>query len=423
MKFKQNPRITIIGMGYVGLPLAIEFKKHFSVVGFDLDKTRISELKKGKDSNSQFLKKELNSKKLIFTNNEAFIQNTDIFIVTVPTPLKKNNEPDLNPLIKATRMIGNCLKEDSIVVYESTVYPGCTEEICLPILSKISKLTINKNFFLGYSPERINVGDKKHSLKDIIKVVSGSNLETANFLSKVYKKIIKAGVYKAPNIKVAEAAKVIENSQRDLNIAFVNELSKIFYKLKIDTHEVLKAAETKWNFISYKPGLVGGHCIGVDPYYLTYKAKKIGLNPRVILAGRNTNDGMASYVAQKFHTQMKNRFKSKLKKKILIMGATFKENCSDIRNSKVFDVFNYLKKFNYRIDIYDPHVLQKNVEKKYKKYFINNVKNNNYNAGLLLVPHSIFLNKWKKYRQAFKKDSLIFDLQNKLDTKKISLKL
>ncbi len=323
MKFKQNPRITIIGMGYVGLPLAIEFKKHFSVVGFDLDKTRISELKKGKDSNSQFLKKELNSKKLIFTNNEAFIQNTDIFIVTVPTPLKKNNEPDLNPLIKATRMIGNCLKEDSIVVYESTVYPGCTEEICLPILSKISKLTINKNFFLGYSPERINVGDKKHSLKDIIKVVSGSNLETANFLSKVYKKIIKAGVYKAPNIKVAEAAKVIENSQRDLNIAFVNELSKIFYKLKIDTHEVLKAAETKWNFISYKPGLVGGHCIGVDPYYLTYKAKKIGLNPRVILAGRNTNDGMASYVAQKFHTQMKNRFKSKLKKKNFNNGGNF----------------------------------------------------------------------------------------------------
>jgi len=423
MKLNKKPNISIIGMGYVGLPLAVEFKKHFDVVGFDIDKKRINNLKNGIDNNKQFSKREIKSKKLQFTNNQLNLSNTNIFIITVPTPLKKNNKPDLKPMIDATKMVGKYINKNTIIVYESTVFPGCTEEICAPILKKISKLNINEDFFLGYSPERINVGDKIHTLKNIKKIVSGSNKIIAKYLSKIYGKIINAGIYIASNIKVAEAAKVIENSQRDLNIAFVNELAKIFYKLKIDTHDVLKAAETKWNFAPYKPGLVGGHCISVDPYYLTFKAKKIGLNPKVILAGRKTNDNMASYVATRFHSQMKNRFGKIKNKKILILGLTFKENCPDIRNSKVFNVFNILKKLNYKINIHDPLVDINSIDKKYKKYFVKKLKKNNYEGALLLVPHKIFLKKWRFYKSYFKKNMLIFDLKNKLKTKDLSLKL
>ena len=419
--FKKNPKISIIGMGYVGLPLAIEFAKHFNIVGYDLDKERINQLKKGVDNNLQFKKKDIIKKKLKFTYKISNLKDTDIFIVTVPTPLKTNNTPDLQSLITATKTIKNLLKKNNIIIYESTVYPGCTEEICLPILNSSNNSKYNTDFFLGYSPERINVGDKTHSISNITKVVSGSTSSIAKYIAKIYKKIIKAGVHIAPSIKVAEAAKVIENAQRDLNIAFVNELSQICYKLQISSDEVLKAASTKWNFLNFKPGLVGGHCIGVDPYYLTYKAKKIGLNPKVILAGRKINDYMAEYIVKNYHRVMKNR---KIKgKKILILGLTFKENCPDTRNSKAFDVCKNLLKLKYNVSLYDPFVNKDKLPKFYKKFYKKNSKKNYYDGGMLLVNHDLFLTNWQKYKKFFKKNSPVFDINNNLNTKEFSLKL
>ncbi len=408
-------------MGYVGLPLSIEFGKYFDVVGYDLDKDRINELKKGKDTNLQYKKNAIIKKKIKYSNNENDLKDSNIFIVTVPTPLKSNNKPDLGPLISASKTIKNFLKKNSIVIYESTVYPGCTEEVCLPILNSLKEYKFNKNFFLGYSPERINVGDKSHNISNIVKVVSGSNDIVARYIGKIYKKIIKAGVHIAPSIKVAEAAKVIENTQRDLNIAFINELSQIFHKLKISSDEVLKAASTKWNFLNFKPGLVGGHCIGVDPYYLTFKAKKIGLNPKVILAGRKINDHMAKYITRKYHAVMK---KKKIKgKKILILGLTFKENCPDTRNSKALEVCKNLLKLKYKVSLYDPYVDKRKLPKLYRNLYKISNKNNYYDGGLLLVNHDQFLNNWTKYKSFFKKKSPIFDINNKLNTKDFSLKL
>ncbi len=421
MMFKKNPKISIIGMGYVGLPLALEFSKYYSVNGFDIDFKRIKQLKRGIDKNLQFKKKTILKKNIIYTNEKKILKGSDIFIITVPTPLKKNNKPDLQPIIQATKIIKKYLKKNIIIIYESTVYPGCTEEICLPILQNSKKLDFNSDFFLGYSPERINVGDKNHNISNIVKVISGSNHKVALYISKIYGKIIKAGIHIAPSIKVAEAAKVIENSQRDLNIAFMNELSKIFLKMGISFNDVINAASTKWNFIKFRPGLVGGHCIGVDPYYLTFKAKKLGFNPKVLLAGRKTNDYMSKHVAERYHMNIK-KLKIKIKK-LLILGLTFKENCTDVRNSKALDVFKYLKKMNYNIDLYDPNIKKEDLPEFYQKYFIKKLKKNYYQGGLLLVNHDIFIKNWKKYKTFFKPNSPIFDINNKLNTKNISLKL
>ena len=419
--FKKKPKISIIGMGYVGLPLAIEFSKYYRVTGFDINSKRISDLKNGIDKNLQFKRKEIISKKIKYSDKRISLTDTDIIIVTVPTPLKKNNKPDLGPLNHATKIIERYLKKNMIIIYESTVYPGCTEEVCLPILNRSKKFKYNEDFFLGYSPERINVGDKKHNISNITKVVAGSNHYVAKYISKIYDKITKAGVYLAPSIKVAEAAKVIENSQRDLNIAFMNELSKVFTKLEISFDEVIKAASTKWNFIKFRPGLVGGHCIGVDPYYLTYKAKKIGLSPKVLLAGRKTNDDMSKHIVQKYHSNIK-----KLKKKVnkvLILGLTFKENCPDTRNSKAFEVCKYLLKLKYKVSLYDPYVKKKDLPKFYQKFLNTKLKKNYYEGGLLLVNHNIFLKNWNMYKAYFKPNSTIFDINNRLNSKHTYLSL
>ena len=419
--FKKNPKVSIIGMGYVGLPLAIKFSKFYKVKGFDLSLSRINKLKKGIDKNLEFKKKDILKKNITYSNKQKILKDTDIFIVTVPTPLKKNNKPDLYPIIQATKIIRKYLKKNNIIIYESTVYPGCTEEICLPLLTSSRKLKLNTDFFLGYSPERINVGDKKYNISNIVKVVSGSNKRATLYISKIYNKIVNAGIHIAPSIKVAEAAKIIENSQRDLNIAFMNELSKIFFKMGISFNEVINAASTKWNFIKFRPGLVGGHCIGVDPYYLTYKAKKMGFIPKILLAGRKTNDYMSRHVAERYHSSIK-KLKNKVKK-ILILGLTFKENCTDVRNSKALDVCNHLQKLNYDVDLYDPNVKKEDLPKYFRKFLIKKLKRNFYQGGLLLVNHDIFIKNWQIYKKTFKPNSQIFDINNKLNTKSIFLKL
>ena len=346
-------------MGYVGLPLAIEFAKKIKVIGYDINSSRINNLKKNYDETREVLKKQIkNAKNLSFTSEMADIKDCNIYIVTVPTPIKKNKLPELKPLISASRIIGGILKKGNIVIYESTVYPGATEEVCIPILEKNSKLHLNKDFYVGYSPERINPGDKQKKLQNITKITSGSNLYSSRIIDKLYSQIVKAGIHRAKSIKIAEAAKVIENTQRDLNIALINELSILFKKLKISSEEVFKAAETKWNFISFRPGLVGGHCIGVDPYYLTYKSKKIGYKPKIILAGRKLNDSMSNYISSEIITKFNERKINVRNSKILIMGMTFKENCSDIRNSKVLDLEKILKKKGANIFFYDPLIVK-----------------------------------------------------------------
>ncbi|MDB4023317.1 nucleotide sugar dehydrogenase, partial [Pelagibacteraceae bacterium] len=369
-------------------------------------------LKNFVDITNEVSKKELKAikKKVYFTSNPSEISSCNFFIITVPTPVKKSNVPDFSFLILASEMIGQLLKKGDIVVYESTVYPGATEEICLPILEEKSKLKLNKDFFLGYSPERINPGDKKHKLANVIKIVSASNKKSLKIINDLYLEVVKAGVFKASSIKVAEASKVIENTQRDLNIALVNELSQIFNKLNIDTEEVLKGASTKWNFIKFTPGLVGGHCIGVDPYFLTFKSKKAGYNPKIILAGRNLNDNMPNFVSTKLIDFLKERKKIFKQSKILIMGLTFKENCPDIRNSKVFNLISILSKQFKMIDCYDPWVgdIKKNIE--FKK--INFLKKNYYDVVILCVKHDQFINLGiKKIRTLCKKDGIIYDLK------------
>lgn len=405
-------KLTIIGMGYIGLPLAVLFSKKQNVVGYDVSLNRIESLKVFKDQNKEFNIKELKkSKKIKYTNSPHDLSNSNIFIIAVPTPINKNKTPDLSHLKSACELVGKYLKKGSTIIFESTVYPGCTEDYCNPILERVSSLKMNKDFFLGYSPERINFGDKKNTLSSIKKIIGASNKNTLTKISQLYKSIIKAGIYKCESIKIAEAAKIIENSQRDINIAFINEINQIFDKMNIDTYKVLDAAKTKWNFLNFEPGLVGGHCIGVDPYYLTFKAKQIGFKTKVILSGREINDKMGAYIANRFINKFKKN--KNQKKKILIMGLSFKENIPDIRNSKVFDIINVLKKKNYKIDVFDPVVNYDEI----KKYKINckilsEINNNYYDGILIAVKHSFFKKmKYKKIKSFGKSNAVIFDLK------------
>ncbi len=353
----SNAHIAIIGLGYVGLPLAVEFGKHRPVLGFDINQARIAELQAGRDSTLEVEPPDLAAaRQLQFSSNAADLRACQVFIVTVPTPVDQANRPDLTPLVKASETVGKALKAGDVVIYESTVYPGATEEVCVPVLEKHSGLTFNTDFYCGYSPERINPGDKQHRLPTIRKVTSGSTPEAAQAVNQLYAQIITAGTYQASSIRVAEAAKVIENTQRDVNIALMNELSLIFNKLGIDTLEVLQAAGTKWNFLPFRPGLVGGHCIGVDPYYLTHKAQEVGYHPEVILAGRRINDGMASHVADQTVKLMLRKNLPVLGSRVLVLGLTFKENCPDVRNTKVVDVVRTLQGYNTQVDVYDPWI-------------------------------------------------------------------
>jgi UDP-N-acetyl-D-galactosamine dehydrogenase len=385
--------IGVIGLGYVGLPLAVEFGKVYATVGFDINEKRIDELKKGIDLTLEVEPEQMQkSVNLTFSSNLNDLSDCNLYIVTVPTPVDKHNVPDLSPLKNASSMLGKILKRNDIVVYESTVYPGATEEVCVPILEKESGLVFNSDFFCGYSPERINPGDKKNKLTTIRKITSGSNEEVAEKIDTIYGSIIKAGTYKASSIKVAEAAKVIENAQRDINIAFVNELSKIFNKLNIDTIEVLEAAETKWNFLPFRPGLVGGHCIGVDPYYLAQKAQEVGYHPEIILAGRRINDGMGEYVANEIVRLHIKEDKKIANSKVLILGITFKENVPDIRNSKIVDIYAGLKNFYFQVDICDPHASAEEVKHEYNVE-LNDFKQINfsdYSCIVLAVAHNDF---------------------------------
>ena len=409
----KNLKLAIVGLGYVGLPLALEFAKKRQVVGFDINKKRIKELNFGIDKNFEFTKKELqSSKKLNFTNSIKDIKSSNCYIITVPTPIDKFKKPDLRPLLNSSELIAKMIKKGDLIIFESTVYPGCIEEICVPILEKFSGLTFNKDFFCGYSPERINPGDKIHTISNIKKITSGSTIETANLVDKLYNEIVTVGTYKSPSIKVAEAAKVIENTQRDLNIALVNELSVLFGKMNIDTQDVLDAAGTKWNFLPFKPGLVGGHCIGVDPYYLTYKAEKLGYNPKIILAGRKLNDNMGVYVASKL---IKNLKKSKIKierAKILIMGLTFKENCADIRNSGIESVISKLKKSKCILNLYDPWVEKKKVRDAFNILPISKLGKKKYDAVVIAVAHEKFKKMGiKSISNLCKKNHVIYDLK------------
>ena len=406
--------IAIIGMGYVGLPLAIEFSKKFNVIGFDISSERISSLLEGVDSTNEIEPSMLNSSKLVLTDNEEMLSSADIYIVTVPTPIDSDKKPDLSPLLNATRTIAKKINKGNIIIYESTVFPGCTEDICANEIEKISKYKFNSDFFLGYSPERINPGDKKHTIDKIVKVTSGSNEDTALFIDNLYKEIITAGTYMAPSIKVAEAAKVIENTQRDINIALVNELSIIFNLLEIDTEEVLKAASTKWNFLSFKPGLVGGHCIGVDPYYLTYKSQELGHNPEVILSGRRINDEMGNYCAREILKKFNEQNFELSNLNVLIMGFTFKENCPDIRNTKIVDIVNTLQRSGISVDIYDPWVNIEYAITHYDFNFVPKPVHKKYDAVIIATAHSEFKNMSEEQINIFKKsdDSIIFDIKS-----------
>lgn len=384
-------RIAIIGLGYVGLPLAVEFGKKVPVMGFDIYQKRISELKNGQDHTLEVSPEELKqAAQLSYTASLEDLKDCNFFIVTVPTPIDDYKQPDLTPLVKASTSIGQVLKKGDIVVYESTVYPGATEEICIPVLEEISGLTFNKDFFAGYSPERINPGDKLHRVTNILKITSGSTSEIADYIDDVYNLIIEAGTHKAPSIKVAEAAKVIENTQRDVNIALINELALIFNKLDIDTEEVLKAAGTKWNFLPFRPGLVGGHCIGVDPYYLTHKAQAIGYHPEIILAGRRLNDSMGAYVVTQL---VKGMIKKKIQvegAKVLVLGLSFKENCPDIRNTKVIDIVKELQEYHMDVDVYDPWIDSEETQHEYGITPVNQPTVGQYDAVILAVAHNEF---------------------------------
>ena len=391
---KTNKKIAVIGLGYVGLPLAVEFGKKFQAIGFDTSKKRIKELKSNKDITLELKKEEIQSAKYLeFSNNINDINDCQIYIITVPTPIDSAKRPNLEPIKKASEAIGSILKKGDIVIYESTVYPGCTEEFCVPILENASQLKFNIDFFCGYSPERINPGDKVNTLNKITKITSGSTREIANEIDSLYKCIISAGTYLTPSIKVAEAAKVIENTQRDLNIALVNELSVIFEKLDIDTLEVLEAAGSKWNFLPFRPGLVGGHCIGVDPYYLTHKAEQVGYNPEVILAGRRINDNMAEYLVHQVVKHMSSNGIDISNSVVGVMGITFKENCPDIRNTKVVDIIEELKDFGCQVDVYDPWVDKEEEKRTYKHGLIKDPfqSNKKYAAIIVAVAHNQFI--------------------------------
>jgi UDP-N-acetyl-D-galactosamine dehydrogenase len=418
----MKEKIAIIGQGYVGLPLAIEFGKKYSTIGFDINANRIDDLKKGIDYTNEANPEQLRSANhLTFSANINDIKESNIYIVTVPTPIDEFKTPDLNPLRGASKMLGEILKKGDTVIYESTVYPGCTEEVCVPLLEKSSGLIFNTDFYCGYSPERIVPGDKVNTLTTIKKVTSGSTPEIANFVDDLYSSIINAGTFKAASMKVAEASKAIENAQRDVNISFVNELALIFDRVGIDTQDVLDAAGTKWNFLKYKPGLVGGHCISVDPYYLAYKAENLGYHPEVILSGRRVNDNMSTFVANKMIKMLIKAGKQIMGSKILIMGVTFKENCPDIRNSKVANVHNELKEFGLEVDIYDYEADPAEVKKEYDIHLIDEIKEK-YDGILLAVSHTKFS---KINIKSLKKDSnsIVYDLKGFLPRNLVSSRL
>ncbi len=406
-------KIAVIGLGYVGLPLAVEFGKQHSVIGFDINASRIAALKSGTDHTLEVSDEELAvAIHLRYSSDLQTLKGCNFFIVTVPTPIDSSKQPDLTPLIRASKAIGSLLKKDDIVVYESTVYPGATEEVCVPILEEVSGLIFNQDFYAGYSPERINPGDKEHRVTNILKVTAGSTPEVADFIDEVYNLIITAGTHKAPSIRVAEAAKVIENTQRDVNIALINELAVIFNKMGIDTEAVLKAAGTKWNFLPFRPGLVGGHCIGVDPYYLTHKAQAIGHNPEIILAGRRLNDSMGEYVVtQLVKTMIKKRIQVE-GAKVLVLGLSFKENCPDVRNTKVIDIVHELQKYNVEIDVYDPWIDANEAKREYSVVPIAQLVTNQYDGIILAVAHEQFTKMGINEIRALGKDNhVLYDLK------------
>jgi UDP-N-acetyl-D-galactosamine dehydrogenase len=421
----RDLKLAVVGLGYVGLPLAVEFAKKRIVIGFDLKKKRVNELNSGIDRNLELKKKNLNKiKKIKFTSNINDLKLVNCYIICVPTPINKFKKPDLKPIARASEIIGKIIKKGDLIIYESTVYPGCTEEVCVPILEKFSNLKLNKDFFCGYSPERINPGDKQNTISTIKKVTSGSTPEIADVVDDLYSQIIKAGTFKASSIRVAEAAKVIENTQRDLNIAFINELSILFKKMNLDTQEILDAAGTKWNFLPFKPGLVGGHCIGVDPYYLTYKANMIGYKPRIILAGRNINDNMGKYVVSQFIIEMKKKSIQIKKAKILIMGLTFKENCLDIRNSGSQTIVNELNKLGCDLDLYDPVANKMDIKKTYGVLPITKLIKNTYDGIIIAVAHDYFKNmEFETIRRLCKKNYTIYDLKYIFNSNQVSLRL
>lgn len=421
----ENINIGIIGLGYVGLPLAVEFGKKYSVLGFDINQSRIEQLQKGYDSTLEVSDNDLKeSIYLKYSSAVTELKNCNVYIVTVPTPIDEHKQPDLTPLVKASEMLGKVVKKNDIIIYESTVYPGATEEACLPVVERVSGLKFNEDFYAGYSPERINPGDKEHRVTNILKVTSGSTPEIAEIVDQLYKSIITAGTHKASSIKVAEAAKVIENTQRDVNIALINELSIIFNKLNIDTLEVLEAAGTKWNFLPFRPGLVGGHCIGVDPYYLTHKAQSVGYHPEMILAGRRLNDGMGKHVVSELVKKM-------LKKRIqinganvLLMGLTFKENCPDLRNTKVVDIVSELKEYNINVDIVDPWCSNEEAQYEYGLNLTTEYKENNYDAIILAVGHDEFKKMGSnKIRVLGKEEHVLYDLKYVLPKQDVDMRL
>lgn len=406
--------LGIIGLGYVGLPLAVEFGNKFSTVGFDLNKARIKELRDGTDSTLEVSNSDLlSSSHLTFSSQPEDLKNCNVYIVAVPTPIDDSKRPNLRPLESASTTVGEWLQPQDIVVFESTVYPGATEEVCVPILEKKSGLRYNTDFFCGYSPERINPGDKEHRLPSIIKVTSGSTPEVAEFVDALYKKIITAGTFQASSIKVAEAAKVIENTQRDVNIALINELSLIFEKLNINTIEVLEAAGTKWNFLPFRPGLVGGHCIGVDPYYLTHKAEEVGYNPNMILAGRRLNDSMGHYIASTVIKKMVKKGIDAAHAKILVMGLSFKENCPDLRNTKVVDIINELEDYGIAVEVYDPWVNSEEAKKEYGIDIVSGLQEKRYSGVIIAVAHQQFLKMTiADIRDLCLDEAIIYDVKN-----------
>jgi len=409
----RNLKIGVVGLGYVGLPLAVEFGRRFNTVGFDIKAARVDELRKGHDSTLETTEAELASaNKLSYTTRLDDLKPCRVFIVTVPTPIDEYKRPDLTPLVKSSESVGKVLKKGDVVVYESTVYPGCTEEVCVPILERVSGLKFNKDFFCGYSPERINPGDKQHRLTTIRKVTSGSTPEVAEFVDALYRSIVTVGTHKASSIKVAEAAKVIENTQRDVNIALINELALIFNRLGIDTEEVLLAAGSKWNFLPFRPGLVGGHCIGVDPYYLTHKAQAIGYHPEMILAGRRINDNMGTYVAQQIALLMIQHKIQVKGSRILVMGLTFKENCPDVRNTKIVDVVKELEKYGAKVDVCDPWADPDEAEHEYGLRPVKKVKEGTYDAVVMGVAHDEFRKMGiAKVRKLGRKTHVLYDIK------------
>ncbi|MCG7929254.1 MAG: Vi polysaccharide biosynthesis UDP-N-acetylglucosamine C-6 dehydrogenase TviB [Candidatus Thiodiazotropha lotti] len=417
--------IGVLGLGYVGLPLAVEFGKKFPTIGLDINEARVEELKQGKDSSLEVDPAELQQvPHLSFTSELKDLKPCNVFIVTVPTPINEHKQPDLSPLVGASHALGKVMKPGDIAIFESTVYPGATEEVCVPIMEAESGLKFNQDFFVGYSPERINPGDKEHRLPTIKKVTSGSTPEVADFVDELYKTVITAGTHKASSIKVAEAAKVIENTQRDVNIALINELALIFNKLNIDTLEVLEAAGSKWNFLPFRPGLVGGHCIGVDPYYLTHKAQSIGYQPEIILAGRRLNDGMGAYVVHSVVKMMMKRGMSTNNSRVLVLGLTFKENCPDLRNTRVVDIVSEFVDYGASVDVYDPWVNPQEAEEEYGLRPIDSLSDGTYDAVILAVAHQEFQQMGAdKIRALCKKNGVLFDVKNVLPVDEVDARL